>query len=46
MAETILIKKNEQNHDVLVCKEALRSEYRKNYILRDINYFVKCLFVY
>ena len=34
-------KKIEQNHGVLVYKKALKSEHRKHYILRDINYFVK-----
>ena len=40
-ADTIYIKKIERNHGVLVYKKALISEYRKNYIFRDINYFVK-----
>ena len=39
MDETILINKIEQNHGVLVYKKA--EEHRKNYILRDINNFVK-----
>ena len=34
-------KKIERNHDVLVYKKALMSEQRKNYVLRDINDFVK-----
>ena len=39
-AETILIKKIEQNHDVVVYKKALMGEDRKNYIFRDINCFL------
>ena len=45
MAKTILIKKKiERNYGVLVYKKALMSKYRKNYILWDINYFVKMSF--
>ena len=33
-------KKNERNHGVLVYKKAPISEHCKNYILRDINYFL------
>ena len=40
-AEKVLINKIEQNHTVLVYKKALMSEHRKNYIFRDISYFVK-----
>ena len=43
-AGTILIKNIERNHDVLAYKKALMSGHRKNYILRDINYFVKMSF--
>ena len=38
---TILIKKIEQNHGVLVFKKALLCKHRTNYIFRDINWFVK-----
>ena len=40
-AETILIKKIGRNHGISVYKKALLSEYRKNYIFRDNNCFVK-----
>ena len=40
-AEPNLIKKNERDHGCLIYKKALMSKHRKNYILRDINYFVK-----
>ena len=40
-AESILIKKIERNHSLLVYKNALTNEHRKNDILRDINDFVK-----
>ena len=40
-AETILTEKIGRNHDILVYKKALISKHRKNYIFRDINYFVK-----
>ena len=40
-AETILIKKIGRNHGNSVHKKALISEHKKNYIFRDINYFVK-----
>ena len=33
-------KKIERNHGVVIYKKALKSE-QKNYILRDINYFIK-----
>ena len=46
MADPILIKIIEQNHGILVHKKALISEDRKNYILRDINYFVKIVYLY
>ena len=39
MAEAIFIKKNRQNHGILVYKKVLISEHRKNYIFRDNNYF-------
>ena len=41
--KTNLIKKNNntRNHGVSVYKKVLKSEYRKSYILQDINYFVK-----
>ena len=40
-ADTILIKKIGRSHGISVYKKALISEHRKNYIFRDINYFVK-----
>ena len=40
-AEGVLTKKIEPNHGVLVYKKSLMSEHRKNYILRDINEFIK-----
>ena len=40
-AETILVKKIGRNHGISVYKKALISKHRKNYIFRDINYFVK-----
>ena len=36
-----MIKKIKRNHGVLVYIKSLMSEHRKNYILRDINYYVK-----
>ena len=39
--ESILIKKIEPIHGVLVYKKAIINEHRKDDILRDINYFVK-----
>ena len=41
MDKTILIKNIEQNQGILVYKKAIIGEHRKNYILRDINYFDK-----
>ena len=41
MTETIWIKKIKRSHGVLLYKKALLREHKKNYILRDINYFVK-----
>ena len=40
-AETLLIKKIERNHGILLYKKALISEHRKNYIFRDNKCFVK-----
>ena len=40
-AETIWIKKIGRNHGISVYKKAFISEHRKNYVFRDINYFVK-----
>ena len=40
-AEIILIQKIGPNHDISVYKKAQLSEHRKNYIFRDIYYFVK-----
>ena len=34
-----------QKSGILIYKKVLMSENRKNYILRDINHFVKCLLV-
>ena len=34
-------KKNELNHRIVLYKKAEMSKYQKNYILRDINDFVK-----
>ena len=39
--DTMLIKKIGRNHGISVYKKAPISENRKNYIFRDINYFVK-----
>ena len=40
MVEIILIKKIGPNHDILAYKKVLISAHLKNYIFRDINYFV------
>ena len=40
-AEIILLKKIGINHGVLLYKKALMNEHRKDYILRNINDFVK-----
>ena len=36
-----MIKKINRNHGVLVYQQDLMTEHRKNYVIRDINYFVK-----
>ena len=41
MAQTFKIKKIDRNHGIKAYKKALKGEHRTNYILRDINYFVK-----